>query len=265
MSRASRGRGRGRRGRCCARDVARSLLDFSTTRRGAARRSSSRALVRLAISSRTRVLRHSEDLCVTQSLFAYDHHGHYPLTAVLSDNELFLVIVRSPVNHNQSLFDMANVSSGSKRAWDGPNDAESHKRPREDGRDRRDAPIGSPRRKPPPGRRDSDDRRSSSDRRSRGGGEHRRRSRDRDYGRRRSPDHSRDRARRDDRDRERDHGRDKSHAPRESGARRDGSRADDRRRDERRRPSPPRDRRTNGASAPYPPPPKVEDEKEEGE
>ncbi|KAI0648515.1 hypothetical protein C8Q79DRAFT_1008829 [Trametes meyenii] len=47
---------------------------------------------------------------------------------------------------------MANVSSGSKRAWDGLNDADSHKRPREDPRDWRDVHLESPRRKPTPDR-----------------------------------------------------------------------------------------------------------------
>ncbi|KAI9069439.1 hypothetical protein FKP32DRAFT_63953 [Trametes sanguinea] len=108
---------------------------------------------------------------------------------------------------------MTNVSSGSKRAWDGPNDAEAHKRPREDTRDWRDVHLDSPHRKPPaPGRRDVDDRRANADRRPRG--DYRPLSRDRDHGRRRSRDFSRDRERdrRDDRDRDRDRGRDRSFA-----------------------------------------------------
>ncbi|KAI1785638.1 kinase-like domain-containing protein [Ganoderma leucocontextum] len=155
---------------------------------------------------------------------------------------------------------MTNVSSGSKRAWDGPNDTESHKRPREDARDWRDVHLDSPRRKGP-GRRDTDnwDRRGGDRRPSRG--DYRPRSRDGDHDRRRPRDYSGGRDRRDDRDRDRE--RDRSRA-----SRRDNSRGSDRRRDHHsRRPSPPhpRDKHVNGGSDLHPHATKVEDEKEEGE
>ena len=184
----------------------------------------------------------------------------------------FLVIVRCPVNPNQAFCNMTNVSSGSKRAWEGNNDAESHKRPREDTRDWRDVHLDSPRRKPPPGRRDTEDR----DRRASGGrppraGDYRPRSRERDYDRRR-PSRERGRDRRDDRDRdrdrERDRDRDRSYGARRDGSRRrDTSRGSDRRRDDHRsrRPSPPRDKHLNGSTTSRAAAVKVDDEKEEGE
>ncbi|KAI0074693.1 kinase-like protein [Panus rudis PR-1116 ss-1] len=101
---------------------------------------------------------------------------------------------------------MTNVSSGSKRAWEGGYDSSSssHKRPRErdDPRDWRDVHLRSP--KSPrrsSGRRDSVDRREY-------------RGRSREYDHRRSSDYrgdyrDRDRDRRDDRDRERRDDRDR--------------------------------------------------------
>lgn len=87
---------------------------------------------------------------------------------------------------------MTNVSSGSKRPWDGSNEKEVHKRPREDWRE---VYLRSPR-----SPRDTlqGDRRISGDRRR---GEYRPRSRDHD--RRRSNEYGRDRDRRDERNRDR--------------------------------------------------------------
>lgn len=84
---------------------------------------------------------------------------------------------------------MTNVSSGSKRPWDGGHEQSSHKRSRDDARDWRDVHLRSPRRPSPHRRRDS---------RDRGG-------RNRDFDRHRSADYGRDRDRdrRDDRDRDR--------------------------------------------------------------
>ncbi|RPD55298.1 hypothetical protein L226DRAFT_205579 [Lentinus tigrinus ALCF2SS1-7] len=140
---------------------------------------------------------------------------------------------------------MTNPASGSKRAWEG-NDAESHKRPREDPRDWRDVHLDSPRRKAPhSGRRDSHDRRPPH-------GDYRPHSRERDYSRRQPGDYSRERERdrRDDKDRERERDRP-----------RDRSRGSDRRWDgpRDRRPSP---HRTNGTSSSRPPT-QVDNEKEE--
>ncbi|TBU29290.1 hypothetical protein BD311DRAFT_276559 [Dichomitus squalens] len=168
---------------------------------------------------------------------------------------------------------MTNVSSGSKRVWEGPNNTDSHKRPREDHRDWRDVHLDSPRRKgPPPSRRDSKDRdrRGNGDRRP-PRGDYRPLSRDRDYDKRRPRDYSRDRDRRDDRGKDRDRERDRSRGERRGdGSRRDSSRGSDRRRDDHhriRRPSPPhtRERHLNGTSGAHTQPNRVQDEKEEGE
>ena len=193
-------------------------------------------------------------------------------TAVAADNEPFLLIVRCPVNPNRLVLNMTNVSSGSKRPWDGPNDTGSHKRPREDARDWRDVHLDSPRRKGS-GRRDSNDldRRGGDRRPPRG--DYRPRSRDRDHDRRRPRDYSGGRDRRDDRDRdkEKERERDRSRGSRrDDGPRRDNSRGSDRRRDDHRRsrrPSPPhsKDKRVNGASDPHSHASNVQDEKEEGE
>ena len=85
---------------------------------------------------------------------------------------------------------MTNVSSGSKRTWEGSREPSSHKRPRDDARDRRDTHLRSPRRPSPHRRRDSRDSRDY-------GG------RNRDFDRHRSTDYGRDRDRRDDRERDR--------------------------------------------------------------
>lgn len=203
--------------------------------------------------------------------FALDHDQR-PHHRRLLRQRAFLVIVRCPVNPHRLLSNMTNVASGSKRAWEGNNDADSHKRPREDPRDWRDVHLDSPRRKPPPGRRDTEDkereRRHSRDRRLPRSA----RSRERDYDRRRPRDYSRerDRDRRDDRDRERDRdrARDRSRGSRRDDLpRRDSSRGSDRRRDDprSRRPSPPRGKPANGVPPSRPPPARVDDEKEEGE
>ncbi len=189
-------------------------------------------------------------------------------TAVVADNQPFLLIVRCSVNPNHPVSNMTNASSGSKRAWDGPNDTESHKRPREDARDWRDVHLDSPRRKGP-GRRDTDDldRRGGDRRPSRG--DYRPRSRDRDHDRRTPRDYSGGKDKRDDRDRDRERDRSRG-SRRDDGPRRDNSRGSDRRRDDHhrsRRPSPPhpRDKRVIGGSDPHSHATKVEDEKEEGE
>lgn len=101
---------------------------------------------------------------------------------------------------------MTNVSSGSKRSWEGTSEPSSHKRPREreDTRDWRDVHLRSPRSKPSSNRKDAIDRRDSLDRRR---AEYGGRSRDYDHRRRdysRDRDRDRDRDRRDDKDRDRD-------------------------------------------------------------
>ncbi|KAM5542025.1 hypothetical protein V8D89_004335 [Ganoderma adspersum] len=167
---------------------------------------------------------------------------------------------------------MTNVSSGSKRAWDGPNDTGSHKRPREDARDWRDVHLDSSRRKGP-GRRDTEELDGRGGERRPPRGDYRPRSRDRDHDRRRPRDYSGARDRRDDRDRDREKERERDRSRgsrRDDGPRRDNSRGSDRRRDDHhrsRRPSPPhsRDKRVNGGSDPHSRVLNVQDEKEEGE
>ncbi|KAH7890126.1 kinase-like domain-containing protein [Phlebopus sp. FC_14] len=143
---------------------------------------------------------------------------------------------------------MTNVPAGSKRSWEGhhgePSESQPYKRQRgrEDSKSWRDVHLRSADDKrsiQPSSRRDGDDRR-----------EYRSREQERDS--RRAIDYSRDRDRRDgprERDRDRDHKR----------------RDDDRRDDRRRRTSPPRERKSPVISNGHVPPPKVFEDKEEGE
>ena len=148
---------------------------------------------------------------------------------------------------------MTNVSSGSKRAWDGIDhhgSVSKRARDRDDSaRDWRDVHLRSPNsRKPPPNRREVSDRRDGSDRRHRGEYRPRSRSRDRDYRR------SNDRERRDYRDREPERDRDYH------------SRREDSRKDDNYRHSPPiRDPIPSGSINGIHRSPKEESEKEEGE
>jgi serine/threonine-protein kinase PRP4 len=135
---------------------------------------------------------------------------------------------------------MTNISSGSKRPWDGvESDAYKRHREREEPRDWRDVHLKSPSSRKAP-RRGSVDRRVSSDY-----GSHGRHSRGLE--RRRSSDYGKDKVRKDDRERDR-----------ERPARKEDGRAGDVRRG-----TPPNNRdhrHTNGHSQAAP-----DSEKEEGE
>src|ERR1700722_16799648 len=91
---------------------------------------------------------------------------------------------------------MTNISSGSKRSWDGVEvESSKRQREREEPRDWRDVHLKSPRRNPPTNRRVGSDKRFP-DERSRHG-------RPRSADHRRISDPSKERPRRDDRDRDR--------------------------------------------------------------
>lgn len=146
---------------------------------------------------------------------------------------------------------MTNVSSGSKRSWEG-NEASSNKRAREkeDPRDWKDVHLSSPKRR--------EDRRRH-DYRDEHRDEHHSRSREHDHYRRSGDYRDRDRREGRDRDRERDRARDRDH-----GSRRDVDK-DGLRRDDSRRHSP-APRHANGRTAELRDgTPKVDSEKEEGE
>ncbi|KAF9239091.1 kinase-like domain-containing protein [Melanogaster broomeanus] len=145
---------------------------------------------------------------------------------------------------------MTNVSSGSKRSWEGHHgepESQSHKRHRgrEDSRSWRDVHLRSPddkRGKPNSSRRTSRDRREYRSRE---------RVREKERDSRRASDATRDRDRRDGRDKDRD---------------RDYRRKDDDRKDDRRRtPAPPLDSHAVSNGHVPPPPPKIDSDKEEGE
>ncbi|CAL1703133.1 unnamed protein product [Somion occarium] len=109
---------------------------------------------------------------------------------------------------------MTNVSSGSKRSYEGGHEPSSHKRPREDARDWRDVHLRSPRRLSPHGRRDGSDYRDERRRSDYRGPSRDHDHRPLDYGRdrdrrdERGRDSGRDKIRREERDRSRPHSRD---------------------------------------------------------
>lgn len=149
---------------------------------------------------------------------------------------------------------MTNVSSGSKRPWEGSNGTDSYKRSRDDPatKDWRDVHLKSP----ASGRRSSVDRRRDD-----------RRPRSRDYDHRRRPSdygHRHERDRRDDRDRDRKHDRDRSREYRDKD-RGPTIRREDSRRSEHPSPTTPRSSNHAGGVANGTPQPQEEAEREEGE
>ncbi|KAI0810815.1 kinase-like domain-containing protein [Irpex lacteus] len=149
---------------------------------------------------------------------------------------------------------MTNVSSGSKRPWEGSNGTDSYKRSRDDPatKDWRDVHLKSP----ASGRRSSADRRRDD-----------RRPRSRDYDHRRRPSdygHRHERDRRDDRDRDRKHDRDRSREYRDKD-RGPTIRREDSRRSEHPSPTTPRSSNHVGGLANGTPQPQEEAEREEGE